>query len=234
MNTKDLDKTVVVAFGELVSKASRSKLLGKIAFQPDGRHEKTISDWFASFLSKQISDDARVLREESERYAEGNAYRHDIVVKLDSRVVAVVEIKTPFTDPPGIRGKTRKPEHLPKDMRALKAALNGGAYATYELITPIGCYPVDSDGNMVVLHNAISKNAEALKKHYGIQWPTRRDYETNPEHGKPEVDRAMKELAGELSLVARRIKGWQKIVLPQPKPNIRAFIDCALYKVQLK
>ena len=175
-----------------------------------------------------------VSREESQRYADGNVYRHDIIVRRDSRIVAVVEVKTPFSDPPGIRGKTRKPDHLPKDMLALKAALNKGAYATYEFITPIGCYPVDSDGNMVVLHNAIIKNAEAIRKRYGIRWPTRPDYETNPKHGKPEVDLAMRELADERGLKVKRIKGWQKVILPNPKPNIHAFLDCALYKVQLK
>lgn len=89
LNTKDLDKIVVVAFDELVSKASSSKLLGKIAFQPYGRHEKTISDWFASYLGKQMSGNSRVFREESQRYADGNVYRHDIEVKRDSILEAI-------------------------------------------------------------------------------------------------------------------------------------------------
>ena len=119
-------------------------------------------------------------------------------------------------------------------MRALKAALTDGAPANYALISPIGCYPMDSDGNMIVLYNAVGKNAEAIRKKYGIRWPTRRDYETSPEHGKKEVDRAMKELADELELKVAQLKCWTKVELPSPKPDIRAFLDCALYRVRLK
>ena len=120
-------------------------------------------------------------------------------------------------------------------MNVLKAALETEASSAYALITPIGCYPVDSNGNMIVLNRrSLKKNEEAIKAKYKIQWPTRPDHETNSLHGKQEVDRAMKELAEERRLKVNRIKGWQKVVLPNPKSNIRAFLDCVLYRVELK
>ena len=162
-------------------------------------------------------------------------YQPDITVKLNNEIVTVIEIKTPFTNHDGIRNKAgRNSNYLPKDMDVLKVALVNGVSAVYELVTPIGCYPVDVNGNMIVHHNAIKKNEDSIKAEYDIQWPTRPDYETNPKHGKPEVDLAMRELADERGLKMRRIKGWQKVVLPKPKPNLYTFLDCALYKVRLK
>ena len=231
MNTRDIDNRVIGAFDELVSEASDSRLLGEIAMQPRRRHEKTIEDLFRSALRSLFDN---LLTIPSNQTKESYGYKHDIVASQGAETIVVVEIKAPFTDPPGIRGKTRKPEHLPKDMDALRAALEFGALTAYALITPIGCYPVDSNGAMIILHNAIGKNAKAIKAQYGIQWPTRHDYGTNAANGKPEVDRAIKELTYEQGLRVKRIKGWQKVVLPNPKPNIRAFLDCALYKVELK
>ncbi|MCY4580994.1 MAG: hypothetical protein OXD31_18365 [Chloroflexi bacterium] len=232
MNTRDIDNRVTGAFDELVNEASRSRLLGEIAFQPYGRHEKTIEDLFRTALRSQFGERVRI---PSNQTKEHYNKLHDIVVLHNSVTLAKFEVKTPFTDTPGIRGKTRKPEHLPKDMNALKAALETGASSAYALITPIGCYPVDPNVTMTVLNSrSLKKNEEAIKAKYQIQWPTRPDYETNPLHGKQEVDRAMKQLADERRLKVKRVKGWQKVVLPKPKPNIYTFIDCALYKVQLK
>ena len=234
MNTRDLDNRVIRAFDELTSKASRSHLLGEIAFQPRGRHEKTISDLFSSALSEQMPGNVRVYREESKYYAGENTYRHDIIVKGDSEITMVVEVKTPFTNRDGVRNKTRKSEHLPKDLHALKSALESEPLSAYALVTPIGCFPVDIDGKTIVLEPSIVRNEKEVKASYNIQWPTRPDYEANPKVGKQEVDRAMKELADERGLKVKRIKGWQRVELPKPKPNILAFLDCALYKVQLK
>ena len=226
----NVDYLVIGAFDELVSKASKSRVLGEIARQPRRQHEKTVSSMFRSVLDTQLSGEMNVLSEEPML-----GYQPDIMVKLNTEIVMVVEIKTPFTNYDGIRNKTRRnSDYLPKDVDVLKVALVNGVAAVYELVTPIGCYPVDVNGNMVVHHNAIKKNEDSIKAEYDIQWPTRPDYETNPKVGKQEVDLAMRELADERGLKVKRIKGWQKVILPNPKPNIHAFLDCALYKVQLK
>ena len=178
------------------------------------------------------SDNVRVLSEEARYYAGHKNYRHDILVLQHSETVAVVEVKTPFTNHDGIRNKTRKPEHLPKDMDALKAALEGGVDVAYSLVTPIGCYPVDSQGEMIILNaNSIMGNEKEVKAKHKIQWPTRPDYETSNENGKQEVDRAVTDLAGERSLIVRRIKGWNRVDLPNPRSRVHAFMDFALYRV---
>ncbi len=224
-----VDRTICVAFDNLIQWAEDSALLSEIAAQPNGRQERTVSNHFRNFLYEQGLGD--VLHEETRNYA-GQNYRHDIVAMQNSEVVTVVEVKTPFTNHDGIRNKTRKSEHLPKDMDALKAALCSGATTAYDLVTPIGCYPVDSNGRMIVLNpNSIRSNEKEVKVKYKIQWPTRPDYEFSREHGKRQVDRAIVDLAGERNLNVRRIRGWQRVDLPNPRPDVNAFVDCALYKV---
>ncbi len=230
MEPTDVDRQVCVAFDNLVQWAGNSVLLGEIAAQPNGRHERTVSDRFRNCLDGQGLGD--MLPEETRNYT-GQTYRHDIVAMQGSEVVAVVEVKTPFTNHDGIRNKTGKPEHLPKDMDALKAALCGGATTAYALVTPIGCYPVDSNGGMIVLNpNSIRNNEKEVKTKYMIQWPTRPDYENSTKHGKCEVDRAIADLATERNLSVRRIKGWNHVELPNPHDGVNVFIDCALYKVR--
>ena len=227
-----MDKQVRVAFDNLVQWAGNSPLLGEIAAQPNGRHERTVSDRFREFLEGQLINNVRVVSEEARFYTRHQKYIHDILVLQHSATVAVVEVKTPFTNNDGIRNKTLKPEHLPKDMDALKAALQGGVDVAYSLITPIGCYPVDSQGEMIILNaNSIMGNEKEVKAKHKIQWPTRPDYETSNQHGKQEVDRAMTDLAGERSLIVRRIKGWNSVDLPNPHPRVHAFMDFALYRV---
>ena len=228
----DMDKQVRVAFDNLVQWAGNSPLLGKIAEQPKGRHERTVSDRFRESLEGQLINNVRVVSEEARYYDGHQKYIHDILVLKHSATVAVVEVKTPFTNNDGIRNKTLKPEHLPKDMDALKAALQDGVDVGYSLITPIGCYPVDSQGEMIILNaNSINGNEKEVKAKHKIQWPTRPDYETSNQHGKKEVDRAMTDLAGERSLMVRRIKGWNSVDLPSPRPRVHAFMDFALYRV---
>ncbi len=231
MNTSDIDDQVVNAFDELVRKAASSHLLGEIAMQPNGRHERTIADHFCSALNLHPLEGTMAFREES---LGGNRFKYDILVRGATGPLIAVEVKTPFTNHDGIRHKTRRPQGLPKDMDSLMAAMVEGAAAGYTLITPIGCYPINSSGNVVILHRAIGRNEKAIKEEYGIQWPTRHDYETSDTNGRQEVDRAMKELARERRLDVTQIKGWTNVELPSPKPDIRAFLDCALYKVQLK
>ena len=152
MNTKGIDNHVVSAFDELVRKAASSHLLGEIAMQPNGRHERTIADQFCNALNVQPIEGAMAFREES---LSGNPFKYDILMRGASGPVAAVEVKTPFTNHDGIRHKTRRPQGLPKDMDSLMAAVVDGASAAYALITPIGCYPIDSGGTMVILHQAI-------------------------------------------------------------------------------
>lgn len=232
MNIRDLDDRVISAFEELVCWASGSSLLGQIAMQPNGRHEKTVSDQFCDALNEQELDEARAFREAG---IGNQTYKYDILVRRASEILVAVEVKTPFTNRDGIRHKTRRnSKYLPKDMDSLKAALESGVMAAYELVTPIGCYPVDSDGEMIVLDSTIVRNEAAAKTQYGIKWPTRHDYETNASNGKPEVDLSMRELADERGLKVIQLKGWEKVLLSSPKPSIRTFLDCALYKVQIK
>ena len=232
MNINDIDNQIIGAFDRLVCEASRSDLLGEIAMQPNGRHEKAISDHFCDALNEQELDGASAVREAT---IGSHAYKYDILVRRTSEIFMAIEVKTPFTNHDGIRHKTRRnSDYLPKDMDSLKAALKDGVTAAYALVTPIGCYPADSNGEMIRLDTSIRKNETAVKAQYGITWPTRHDYETNPSNGKPEVDLAMRELADERGLKVVQLKGWAKVLLPSPKPNICTFLDCALYKVQLK
>ena len=232
MNISDLDNRVAGAFDELIYEASHSSLLGEIAMQPNRGHEGAIEALFRSTLQAKFGKDITV---PSDQKGEIYGKRHDIIVMNGSKVIAKMEIKAPFTNKDGIRSKTRrKSTSLPKDMDSLKAALEDGVIGAYELVTPIGCFPVDSSGEMIVLKKAIGKNEDAIKAQYGIKWPTRPDYETNVSHGKQKVDIAMEELAIERGLRVTRLKDWQKALLPSPQPNIRTFLDCALYKVKLK
>ena len=162
----DLDQQVKMSFDNFVNEALRSVSLGKIARQPMGACEATMSDQFRDTLDDQFGDGARVLREENRYYPNGNRYRHDIVVEFNSGKDGVMEVKTPFTNHDGITNKTRKQEHLPKDVDALKAALDAGASAAYALIVPIGCYPVDVSGNMIVMDAGLSpeKNEAGCKE----------------------------------------------------------------------
>ena len=49
-----MDKQVIRAFNNLVNQASNSILLGKIAMNPNGCHEKTIEKLFRNSLSSQF------------------------------------------------------------------------------------------------------------------------------------------------------------------------------------
>lgn len=233
---RDIERLITKAFGDLTNWARCSEGIGEIAMQPNKVHEQTIRDQFRMFLDKRKWNGVSVLREE------GKSPRYDIVLKRDSVPVAMVEVKTPFTNHDGIRNKTREYSDkgkcqlgpLHKDLHSLRTALDCGTLVAYSLVTPIGCYPVDSDGEMVVLNpRSIIKNEKAIKVSYPIKWPTRPDYETSVKHGTPEVDRVMKDFASEHGLIVKHIKGWDRVALPSPRPDVYTFLDCALYRVQL-
>ena len=104
----DLDQQVKMSFDNFVNEALRSVSLGKIARQPMGACEATMSDQSRDTLDDQFGDGARVLREENRYYPNGNRYRHDIVVEFNSGKDGVMEVKTPFTNHDGITNKTPK------------------------------------------------------------------------------------------------------------------------------
>ncbi len=226
MRLAEIDRQVGEAFDGLVTWIGTSHPLGKIAEQPNGQHERTVEDEFCRLLGEQRWNGADLQLRRQHRQG---SFRRDIVALRDTEIVFAVEVKTPFTNQDGINNKTRKKEHLPKDMDSLKAVLDAGAVIAYCLITPIGCYPVDRSGDMIVREpNSVNENEKAIKREFKVQWPTRKDYEAT---GTREVERAMKALADERNLEAIRTKGWTKVELPSPRSGIYAFMDCALYRV---
>ena len=223
----DLDKRVSEAFNNLVKWAEASSSLGKIAMQPNGQHERTISSEFCRLLGNQEWNGTVIHQEHSQ-----GGFRRDIVALQNTALVFAIEVKTPFTNHDGINNKTRKMEYLPKDLDSLASALDAGAQRAYCLITPIGCYPANEKGEMIVLDSDnVRRNEDTIKKRFRIQWPTRRDYEAS---GKSEVERAMISLADERNLEANQIMGWTKVKLPSPQSGIHVFLDCALYQVRKK
>ena len=117
-----------------------------------------------------------------------------------------------------------------KDSKALWSALRNSVVRTYELITLYECYAVDSSGGVIVLENAIKRNEDALKARYKIAWPTKRGY--SHRQGESEIDRGMEKITGELGLQSKRIKGWERIELSDARRKTRAYLDCALFRIQ--
>ncbi len=219
MNTEltKLDRKVRTAFDRFIGEISCSKLLGRIAKNPDRRQEAAIANYFRDSLDREFQSKLKVWLEYPQ-----NGYIYDIAIlwpKQRQEVIAVVEVKTPFTDSGGIRSKT---DQLPKDMGALKVALDAEVTAAYELVTPIGSYPVRSNGDMIVM------SKKAVTDKYGIQWPMCNTY---PVSGKRDVDKAMNTFSAEHDLNVTQIRDWKHIDLPRPRPRVHSFIDCALYKV---
>ena len=220
MNTEltNLDRKVQAAFDRFAGEISCSKLLGKIAKNPDGRQETVIANFFRDALDKEFQAKLKVWLEYPH-----HRYTYDIAIlwpKQKQELIAVVEVKTPFTDSGGISSKTNGTR---KDMKALKVALDTEVIAAYELVTPIGAYPVRSNGDI------IDMSKKAVQHKYGIQWPMS---DTYPVSGKRDVDKAMKSLSAERDLSVTQIRGWKHIDLPRPQARVHSFIDCALYKLE--
>ena len=232
----NIEGRVTAAYSDLISWAKGSKGMGRIAMQPNKGQEEFIRRQLLRFLRKRRWKGGTVLDEE------GQNPRYDIVMKHQSTTVAAIEVKTPFTNHDGITHKTReyssrselRPGDLHKDLHSLRTALQDGTSVSYSLVIPIGSYPVDVEGGMVVFYRGAKRNEEAVKAKYPILWPTRQDYETNPKHGTLEVDRAMNDLGSDHGLEINRIKGWDKVEVPSPRLDVFTFIDCALFRVQLE
>ena len=218
MKLADIDRLVCKAFEELVRWAEGSRTLGKIARQPNGQHEETISKEFRRLLAGQEWGDIVIQGEERH-----GSFIRDIVGKQNTNTLFAVEVKTPFTNPGGIGDKTNKPQHLPKDMDSLGTALDSGAVRAYYLWTPIGCYPVDSYGNMIEGSN------EEFRKRFGIRWPTSPNYGSRD---KQRMEKAITENAFKGNLEAKMIMGWTRVVLPKPRSDLYAFLDCALFSIR--
>ena len=117
------------------------------------QHEDTIRDKFAAILKGNAEPGFHVSTERS--VVSGRTFIHDIVVTTKSDLIAVVEVKSPMTNHDGVRNKTRKPEHLPKDSNALRTALRHGAAGAYEFVTLIECYGLGADGKRMPVRREI-------------------------------------------------------------------------------
>ena len=221
MKSRNIDKLVKEAFDELVTIATGSNLLSDIARHPKSRQEETIEGFFRTILRAKLKSKIKVhLGQCQESYG----CEHDIVGMRKSRTALAVEIKTPFTNSGGIHFKTERPEGLPKDINSLGTALDNGVQVAYELVVMYGCCAVNKRGKR------IQGNKAHLWQKYGIRYPTKSGYVHR--EGEKQVNDALKGLARDRGLKVTRLKGWQNVLLPSPQPNIRTFLDCALYKVQ--
>ena len=217
MKSTRLDKQIGTAFDIFIESALTSddtENLCDVAVN-GGEHEAVIERIFRRTLSSQFGADAV-----PPKYRENYGKEHDVVVMRKTQKSVVVEIKSIFTDPGGISGKTGKGKGLEKDMQSLKLALDSGVLITYELVVLFECFAVSEEGES-------TNNPES-----GIKWPRKQRYA--PGEGEQKVNDALKRLTREQSLKSKRIKGWTRVQLPNPKPNVRAFLDCAVYKVRLK
>ena len=227
----EIDMWVGQSFDVFIDRSQSSKvntLLHEIAIEPAEGQEGTIENMFLDSLKYQPPQDVVVEPQRTETYND-RIRIHDIVGEYMSEVVMVVEVKSPFTDQNGIKFHTRKGRTLTKDANALLAALRNGVICTYELITLYECYPVDTRGNIVILKNGIRSNQKAVKETYGIHWPTRKDYDYGK--GEADVDCAMGKIADKLGLRAERVKGWKRVELTGARSDVRAYLDCALFKM---
>ena len=230
--SNEIDMWVCQSFDELIDRCSDSKmneLLNDIAIKPNGRQEKTVENIFFDSLKCQAPQGVTVAQQSTRAYSDGFRH-HDILGEYMSEAIIVVEVKTPFTNHDGIRFHTGNDHTLTKDAHALLIALRDGVISAYELITLFECYPVDASGNVVILQNAIRSNEKAVKETYDIHWPTRKDYDY--QKGETEVDSAMGRIADEVGLRAECIKGWERIELTGARRDVRAYLDCALFKVE--
>ena len=99
MRTRDIDKLVASAFDNLVKEALTSETLSNVALN-GGEHEKEVEKIFHSVLSSQLSEDT--VRCQQKTYYDGKLKIHDIVVTRENQRIAVIEIKSIFTDPGSI------------------------------------------------------------------------------------------------------------------------------------
>lgn len=206
-------------FTEVATESDSGSELFKVAFH-GGTHEATITNIFTDLLRTEIPPDIDIFRNKGLGYS----YVHDIVLKIGQETLAVVEAKAPFTNHDGVRNKSKKDEHLPKDHAALRIALEHGASAVFEFVVLIECYAIDSHGNAVVLDGrSLKGNEQKLKSKFKMQWPTRFDYSASS--GEQQVDSTLRGFG------MVKAMGWDRIQLPSTRKHISAYLDCALYSL---
>ena len=230
--SSEIDMWVVQAFDDFIDHAQSRKmsaLLHEIAIEPDEEQEGTIERMFSDSFDQQVPQDVVVKQQHAQAY-HGRRRVHDIVGEYMSETTIVVEVKSPFTNHDGIKVHTGNNGGLTKDANSLWSALQVGVIGAYELITLYECYPVDASGNTVILKSGIRSNETAVRETYGIHWPTRKDYDYR--EGEVEVDCAMGRIADEVGLQAERIKGWERIELTGARSDVRAYLDCSLFKIE--
>lgn len=211
------DEQINQAFDSLVERLSTSEVICDVALN-GGEHEKKIEEALHCVLTSQ-SDEDSVLRQYPAYYNDKRKF-HDIVVTHGTKKAIVIEIKSIFTDPGGISSKTGKNKGFEKDFQSLRLALVDGFNTAYELVVLFECFEVSKEGEPTY-----NPNSE-------IKWQRMQGYV--PAEGEKLVNDALKKIGREQRLRVMRIKDWERVKLPNPRPNIHAFIDCALYKVQLK
>ncbi|MBI4298832.1 MAG: chromate resistance protein [Chloroflexi bacterium] len=203
--TREVNSWMGKAFASFIEESQRTKAGSKLftVAMKGLRHERVIHDLFAELLRTHVPDSITVIT----NYGRGV----DITMSDGSRVVAAIEVKCPMTNSGGVRDKTRKPGHLPNDAAKLAGSLQTGAMAAYEFVVLIECFGVGLHGYPVPVH--------------GIRWPTSSTY--TPAWGEGEVEATMKRLQ------MKRIQGWTRVALPKGRTDVAAFLDCALYKMNI-
>ena len=218
-----VDQAVGSAFNKFVCEESCLSLLGRIAYQPGRRQETAVSNLFRDALDETTPFALRVWREYPHPRPDQRDHTYDIGViwpKQIPETIAVVEVKTPFTNPGGITSRRRA---LSKDVGALKAALDAGVPAAYELVVLFGCYRVDKNGDPADV------NEKDIEKESRIHWTTEGGYQ---EEDRRKLESILVPPAKEQNLDIKRINGWEYVALPSPQSNVRSFLDCALYRIR--
>ncbi|MCY3544207.1 MAG: hypothetical protein OXH22_09220 [Chloroflexi bacterium] len=171
------DRQISLVFDNFVERVLMSNSLHDVALH-GGAHEKAVEKIFHSVLSSQLSEDT-VVRQQS-TYYDGRRKIHDIVVTHKNQRIAVIEVKSIFTDPGGISSKTGKGKGLEKDMQSLKLALDIGIPNSYELVALFECFPVNKSKPINVSDSR-------------IQWQRMQNY--NPIEAEQKVNGALDRLS---------------------------------------
>ena len=211
------------AFTEHCKRDPEEKLLE--AAINGGEHEYRIQEAFCHNLDSTLSSDYSAFVNRSVKIEK---YIPDILIG-DSRdeLIGLIEVKSPMTNHNGVKDKTEdkkgKPGHLRKDSQSLAAGIRQGALYAFELVTLIEVY--GGIGGTESHHGkSITSYEKYIREKFGIRWPTRYDYTC--EGGRAEVNSTL------YSLVLKRVKGWVRIALPLKTPNIQAYLDCGLFRLE--
>lgn len=181
------------------------------------RHEKEVENLFRVAIEEQYPE----VRVESQYPMD--SFVGDLRILSNGTWLASVEVKAPMTNHDGVKNKTRKKEHLPKDVGCLECALGHGSASGFEFVALLESYGLDSSGKVIPANARSIRQYEAeIGAEYGIKWPTRHDYLHSS--GEEEV---CSQAAG---LGLRKIQGWKRVPLHKEGTRIGAFVDAALFE----